>query len=74
MADVLALPQSVTIRPAKRAASVISERGQARLIRQKLLEDEQEWEDRMALGMTSVRVSPTTFMCAESIWHVERVS
>ncbi|KAI0751925.1 hypothetical protein C8Q80DRAFT_607196 [Daedaleopsis nitida] len=50
--DVLALQRSVTIRPPKRSAPGISERGQARLIRQKLLEDEQEWEDRLALGIT----------------------
>ncbi|KAI0686233.1 hypothetical protein C8Q76DRAFT_762114 [Earliella scabrosa] len=47
---------SVTVRPPKRPASQLTGRAQARLIRQKMFEQEQEAEDREALGMTAVRI------------------
>ena len=50
------MDHSVTIRPPKRPApGNYSDRAQARMIRQKLIEQEQEIEDREALKATSVR-------------------
>lgn len=47
-----------TVRPPKRPPPATSSRAQARLIRQKFFEQEQEEEDREALGITQVRADP----------------
>ena len=56
------MDHNVTIRPPKRPApNNYSDRAQARMIRQKLIEQEQEIEDREALRVTTVR----SILCAQ---------
>ena len=52
--------RSATVRAPKRSSSAYGDRAQARMIKLKLIEQEQEMEDREAVNMIKVRYSIRT--------------